>query len=73
MSCLQSGFNNAAHLEKDRTTGAIKAAPKPSAKKPAQLLLDLPRQHKANTPIRSTPGYEQLNCLQVLVLDLRLE
>lgn len=55
MSHLRSGFNNAAHLQRAGTAGAIKAARKPSAGEPTQLLQDLPRQRKANRPIRSGP------------------
>lgn len=55
MSHLWSGFNNAAHLQRAGTAAAIKAAHKPSAREPTQLLQDLPRQRKANTPIRTGP------------------
>lgn len=55
MSQLWSGFNNAAHLQRPGTAGAIKAAHKPSAREPTQLLQDLLRQRKANRPIRSGP------------------
>lgn len=44
MSHLWSGFNNAAHLQRARTAGAIKAARKASAREQTQLLQDLPRQ-----------------------------
>ena len=54
MSHLRSGFNNAAQLQRAGTGGAIKAAHKPSAGEPTHLQ-DLPRQRKANRPIRSRP------------------
>lgn len=53
MSHLRSGFNNAAQLQRTGTTGAIKAARKPSAREPTRLLQDTPDQ--ANRPIRSGP------------------
>lgn len=55
MSHLRSGFNNAAHLQRAGTAVAIKAAHKASAREPTQLLQDLPRQRKANRPVRSGP------------------
>lgn len=55
MSRLRSGFNNTTHLQRAGTAGAIKAAHKPSAREPTQLLQDLPGQRKANRPIRSGP------------------
>lgn len=75
MSHLWSGFNNAAHLQKAGTAAAIKAAHKPSARVPTQLLGYKISQDSARQIDQSdwAPGYQQCNCLQVLALDHSLQ